>query len=232
MSLPQLLTSHVSPEKLPKLTTTSFALLGLLQRQPWSAYELTRYMRNSILRAIWPRAESHLYSEPKLLLKRGYVECREEHNGARKRAVYSITDSGLAALSSWLQEQRDSEFRFEYELLVRLAFAETVDTPWVVHYLNQVREEALRDAEVARLGVDAVLEQASWKEHPGAPYTGAILLLIADQLEARINWAATTSERFMRLAEQEAEAGELPGLARELYEEASQRLSRILERGI
>ena len=84
-------------------------------------------MRNSILRAVWPRAESHLYSEPKLLQKRGLVDSHEEHTGARKRTVYSITDNGREVLASWLREERESEFRFEYELLLRLAFAERCD---------------------------------------------------------------------------------------------------------
>ena len=38
-----------------KLTTTSYAILGLLRRRPWSAYELTKYMQHSGIRAVWPR---------------------------------------------------------------------------------------------------------------------------------------------------------------------------------
>jgi DNA-binding PadR family transcriptional regulator len=212
----------LNAQRLPKLTTTSFALLGLLQRRPWSAYELTQYMRSSILRAVWPRAESHLYSEPKLLQKRGLVESREEHTGARKRTVYSITDSGRDTLATWLREERESEYRFEYELLLRFAFAETVDASQLNDYLQQVRAEAVRDARVALEGIEELLKspgELSASEH--AAYTGAIINMIADQLETRINWADAMLERF---------ALERSGdLSLALYQQGRERLISLLE---
>lgn len=218
----------VPAQKLPKLTTTSFALLGLLQRRPWSAYELTGYMRNSILRAVWPRAESHLYSEPKLLLKRGYVEAREERNGARKRTVYSITPAGTEALQEWLQQERASEFRFEYELLVRLAFAESVDADWVGNYLAQARSDAFSDAKAAYQAVNAMIADGDLRDYPGTPFTGAILHLIVSQLEARLEWVEGMQSRFAsldpdRLLDARAELGP------ELYADASARLAALLE---
>jgi len=212
----------LNKQRLPKLTTTSFALLGLLQRRSWSAYELTQYMRSSILRAVWPRAESHLYSEPKLLQKRGLAESREEHTGARKRTVYSITESGREVLGQWLREEGPSEFRFEYELLVRFAFAESVSAEQVQQYLQQVRDDALRDAEVALQGVEEVLESSDeLASSPQAAYTGAIIHLITDQLERRIAWARKMSGRLAAGTEQ-------PGLSEDLYREAGERLKKLL----
>jgi DNA-binding PadR family transcriptional regulator len=214
----------MNSKPLPKLTTTSFALLGLLQRRPWSAYELTGYMRNSILRAVWPRAESHLYSEPKLLQRRGFVSSHEEHTGARKRTVYSITDEGRAALSEWLQQERDSEFRFEYELLLRLAFAESVDADWVQKYLRQVREEALRDARFALAGVEEVLRspaELAGSDH--SAFTGAIIHMIIDQLEMRVSWAGKMS---LRLAADEPET--MGAAALDLYTDAQHRLRELV----
>ena len=43
-----------------RLTPTSYALLALLSRRSGSAYELNKHMQNSVLRAYWPRAESHV----------------------------------------------------------------------------------------------------------------------------------------------------------------------------
>ena len=53
-----------------KLTTTSYAVLGLLSIKTWSSYELTQQMDRSLGR-IWPRAVSKLYEEPKKLVARG-----------------------------------------------------------------------------------------------------------------------------------------------------------------
>ena len=43
-----------------RLTTTSYAILGLLAIKPWTTYELAQQMDRS-LRRIWPRAKSKLY---------------------------------------------------------------------------------------------------------------------------------------------------------------------------
>ena len=217
----------VSSQQLPRLTTTSFALLGLLQRRPWSAYELTRFMRSSILRAVWPRAESHLYSEPKLLQKRGYAVSHEESNGARKRTVYRITDNGRAALLDWLREERASEFQFEYELLVRLAFAESVTLEQALAYLQQVRDEVWRDAEEALAAVDAELvESEQLAARPNAAYAGAIINLIADQLDSRLRWAENMSRR---LAPLQADTETVGDVGAELYLDARARLQAVLE---
>ncbi|HSC26462.1 MAG TPA: helix-turn-helix transcriptional regulator, partial [Vicinamibacterales bacterium] len=84
------------------LTTTSYALLGLLALRPWSAYELTGFMRTSAIRRYWPRTQSRLYSEPKNLAAHGLVKATREHNGRRRRTVYRVTAKGRRALGRWL----------------------------------------------------------------------------------------------------------------------------------
>ena len=61
-----------------KLTPTSYALLGLLARKPWSAYELNAHMQYSVLNAFWPRAASGVYSEPKKLVANKLATASEE----------------------------------------------------------------------------------------------------------------------------------------------------------
>ena len=50
-------------------TATSFAVLGLLGLQPWTAYDLVAQTRRS-LHFFWPRSEAHLYAELKRLVER------------------------------------------------------------------------------------------------------------------------------------------------------------------
>jgi DNA-binding PadR family transcriptional regulator len=104
------------------LTTTSFAVLGLLSIKPWSSYELTQQMDRSLGR-IWPRAVSKLYEEPKKLVDHGYARATTERNGRRARTVYSITARGRRALASWLQEPGEGPV-LEYEQLLKVFFAE------------------------------------------------------------------------------------------------------------
>ncbi len=183
-------------------------------------------MRNSVLRAVWPRAESHLYSEPKLLLKRGYVEAHPEQNGARKRTVYTITDSGRDALEAWLLEQRASEFHFEYELLVRLAFAEHLDLNHVRGYLEQVKQEALTDCEEALLAVKGQLSNTDGlASYAAGPYSGALIKLIAEQIESRILWA---EDMLALMATLDGEQPLLAELGVDIYRQAQQRLEALL----
>ena len=55
-----------------KSTATSFALLGLLALQPWTAYELVAQANRS-LHFYWPRSEAHLYAELKRIVERGHA---------------------------------------------------------------------------------------------------------------------------------------------------------------
>ena len=97
--------------KIPKLSPTSYALLGLLARQPQSAYELNALMQKSVIRVFWPRAESHVYSEPRKLVAAGFASEREERAKGRQRTVYAITAQGRKALTEWLQAPGTSELR-------------------------------------------------------------------------------------------------------------------------
>jgi DNA-binding PadR family transcriptional regulator len=104
------------------LTTTSFAILGLLAVRPWSTYELTRQMDRSLGR-IWPRAQSKLYEEPKKLVELGLAEASTEPVGRRPRTVYAITAAGRDALADWLAEPGTGP-NIEFEQLLKIFFAE------------------------------------------------------------------------------------------------------------
>ena len=63
-----------------ELTTTSYAILGLLAVRPWSTYELAAQMRRN-LHYFWPRAESNVYAEPKRLVAGGFARAWAESYG-------------------------------------------------------------------------------------------------------------------------------------------------------
>jgi PadR family transcriptional regulator, regulatory protein AphA len=104
-----------------ELTTTSYAILGLLAIRPWSTYELAAQMRRN-LHYFWPRAESNLYAEPKRLVEGNFARARSQPVGKRRRTVYSITPKGRRALKRWVGEPA-SESRLESETLVKAMFA-------------------------------------------------------------------------------------------------------------
>ena len=106
----------------PRLTTTTYGVLGLLAVRPHSTYELAKAMGRSVGR-VWPRAQSKLFEEPKKLVSHGYARAEEDFVGRRPRTVYTITRSGRRALATWLADPGDGP-ALEFEGLVKLVFAD------------------------------------------------------------------------------------------------------------
>jgi PadR family transcriptional regulator, regulatory protein AphA len=123
------------------LTTTSYAVLGLLAIRPWSSYELTQQMDRSLGR-IWPRAVSKLYEEPKKLVAHGLARPATERNGRRTRTVYGITPNGRRALREWLAEPGEGPV-LEFEQLLKVFFADHGTTADVLATLAAARAWAL-----------------------------------------------------------------------------------------
>ena len=112
----------MNPTSAPRLTTTSYAMLGLLAVQPWTAYELTQQMRRS-LHYVWPKSESLLYTEPKKLVDAGLARVTQQRRGDRTRARYRITAAGRRALRAWLDTEPAAPL-FEIEAMLRVTFAD------------------------------------------------------------------------------------------------------------
>lgn len=107
----------------PSLSSTSFAILGLLAVQPWTTHELVRQVDRS-LRRIWPRAQSKLYEEPKKLVAHGLARAEDDPVGRRRRTRYTITPKGRRALATWVAEPGAGPV-LEFESLVKISFCDS-----------------------------------------------------------------------------------------------------------
>jgi PadR family transcriptional regulator AphA len=125
-----------------RLTTTSYAVLCLLNVRDWSAYELAQQMTRS-LGYVWPRAVSAIYEEPKVLVAHGLATASSEPTGRRPRTVYSITRAGKAALTEWLA-QASAPPQFESEAVLRASFPEATDVETTVATLSALADDAQR----------------------------------------------------------------------------------------
>lgn len=135
-----------------KLTTTSYAILGLLAIKPWTTYELTQQMQRSLSR-FWPRVQSKLYEEPKKLAAQGLASGTADQVGQRHRTRYAITPEGRRALADWLGEPGQGPV-LEFEALLKVFLAEHGRRDDLLATLADVGEwaqrHAVRDAEIAR----------------------------------------------------------------------------------
>lgn len=207
-----------------ELNTTGYALLGLLNQHPWSAYELTQFMRVSYLRAVWPRAESRLYEGPKKLVSMGYAVAVKEQQGKRTRTVYSITADGRRALRGWLKTT-GKDVVFEHEALLKLANSDAGTVADLRNIIAGIRASTESDLQEMRLG----LEQLVGRSLPVASDDKVVIntlvnSFVYETLQARTRWLAF-AESFTRdwddLAANEAKLAASDTYYRQLQETLS-----------
>jgi PadR family transcriptional regulator AphA len=86
--------------KLTRLTSTSYALLALLEQLGEATpYEIKQAMDKSI-ENFWPVPHTTAYEEPARLAEGGYLSVHQEEGG-RRRKTYSLTEEGRSALAAW-----------------------------------------------------------------------------------------------------------------------------------
>jgi DNA-binding PadR family transcriptional regulator len=154
------------------LTTTSYAILGLLAVKPWTTHELVQQVDRS-LRRIWPRTASKLYEEPKKLVAHGYARATDDSVGRRPRTRYTITGKGRRALAVWLSEPGEGPV-LECEQLVKIHFADSGTKADIIANLDATRdwvleqnEENLATARAYHEGRGAFPERAALNQLPG-----------------------------------------------------------------
>ncbi len=95
----------------PRLTDTSYAVLGLIERcQPVTPYQLKQAAAISILH-FWSIPHTQIYTECGRLAEAGLLDEEREPAGRRRR-LYTLSDGGREALDRW----RDDPSTDLYEL--------------------------------------------------------------------------------------------------------------------
>jgi PadR family transcriptional regulator AphA len=154
------------------MTSTSYAILGLLAVKPWTTHELVQQVDRS-LRRFWPRAQSKLYEEPKKLVAHGYARATDDPIGRRRRTRYTITAKGRRALAAWLHEPGEGPV-LEYEQLLKISLADSGTTADILaslaatlDWVRQQNEENLAAARAYLAGHGAFPERAALNQLTG-----------------------------------------------------------------
>ena len=169
-----------------QLTTTSYAILGLLAVRPWATYEMAKQLQRS-LHFFWPRAESNLYAEPKRLVEAGLAEAREEWNGDRKRTVYSITEEGRDALREWLASPPAPQ-RLESEAYLRILYGNSGTKADLIAALERLEADgASQVSHFATVGGDYARGEGPFPER--IHVNALVASLGMAQARAMVDWA-------------------------------------------
>ena len=210
MTISHIAVGHNESSKPGYLPDTAYAVLGLLTyRSEASGYELRQLALVSLRFFYWSPAQSQIYRELRRLAALGYVTGRGvEQAGRPDKVLYSISDTGRAELTRWLENAPVGPPVVKYDAALRLFFGH-VSTPERLrqlldqhrHYLDQllarlheVRESLADDPSRAYASI-----VAEWGEHlygsevEAVRRTDAALAALAETAPAETAPAQTAS---------------------------------------
>jgi DNA-binding PadR family transcriptional regulator len=122
----------------------AYALLGLIERQPRSGYDLRKVFASTAMGA-FSDSPGAIYPALSRLESRGLVRSEvEASTSLRKRRLFRITPKGLAAFKAWLKKPvtRDDVIRRHEDLMLRFAFMDRTAGPErAVQFLREFAEE-------------------------------------------------------------------------------------------
>ncbi len=108
---------------MPPLSSTSHVILGMLAQGPRSGYDIKQYVDKST-RHFWAASYGQIYPDLKRLADAGLVEGESTPSGGRQRIVFSITETGRAALHEWLTSPAEPLAEIRDEALLKIFFAD------------------------------------------------------------------------------------------------------------
>jgi DNA-binding PadR family transcriptional regulator len=117
-----------------------YALLGLLQYNPSTGYDLKQFMDTSTSN-FWHAKLSQIYITLKALEKEGLVTSDVQEQTSRPdRRVYTLTEQGTQELDKWLSDTNVELPQLKDPFLLKLFFCARVDKETLLTQLKLQRE--------------------------------------------------------------------------------------------
>lgn len=170
-------------------------ILGLLQQQQRTGYDLKTECFNQTIAHLWPADQAQIYRTLDKLESQGWITCTVEIQVDRpNRKVYSLTAAGHAELQQWLQAPqplppvRDPQ-------LIQLYFAGQLPNATIAQVLQQqlsAHRQKLAECEsIASRSDDSQLSPD--RQHPMQQW---VLEWVVERERAQISWLETLLDRL------------------------------------
>ena len=135
---------------MPKQNLTQYAVLGLLNLEPRTGYDIKQFV-GSTMSHFWNESYRWVYTTLEQLEADGMATARAEGRGERERVVYRITRKGQKALAGWLA-QPPAPLKVRDELLLKLLLNQAGPAKAGAMHVTQHQERMLqRHQELADL---------------------------------------------------------------------------------
>ncbi|MBD1895561.1 PadR family transcriptional regulator [Coleofasciculus sp. FACHB-129] len=126
------------------------AILGLLQQEERTGYDLKTSCFDRCIAHLWPADQAQIYRTLDKLVGQGWITCTVEVQSDRpNRKVYSVTEAGQAELIRWLQCPQPLP-TVRDPLLVQLHFAAQLPDEAILQLLEEqltARRQKLAECE-------------------------------------------------------------------------------------
>lgn len=173
------------------LSTTAYAILGLLSIGPMSRYDVAAWAQSSIAH-FWNIERSQVYAELPRLEKQGIVEgASVRQRSLPTKRVYKLTAKGRDRLVAWLEDPAIEPDRFRSEFLVKFYFAEQMSAAAALRLIHVYRAGAQAYANELDKISDAVRKAGESEFERGTAVYGKELY------EAAVKWT-DSAERLVR----------------------------------
>jgi PadR family transcriptional regulator, regulatory protein AphA len=127
------------------LNPSDYVVLGMTGLGARSGYEIKRTVELSI-RFFWTISPAQVYPSLAKLEQAGLLAGRDEPQGNRPRRVYERTREGTRALRDWLTSSEAMPFELRDIGMVKLFFADALDSDAADQLLAQVRSRSAERA--------------------------------------------------------------------------------------
>ena len=178
----------------------SHAILGFLEYQPMSGYDLKKIFDQSITH-FWSATQSHIYKALETLEKEGFVESEViQGEGKPNRKQYQITDEGRGELRRWVSTPLPLEVTRE-AWLIQIFFAHGITNEDIVHLFEkriEAIQEYLKQCQVAQAHIDENSRQVGIKRL--SELWQLTLDYGTDYYENEIAWLEKTLPRVRKLS--------------------------------
>ncbi|MFT4144184.1 MAG: PadR family transcriptional regulator [Mobilitalea sp.] len=114
-----------------------FAILGILNLQPSSGYDIKKYC-DTVISSIWNENFGHIYPTLKALVDERCIRQVEGEKESRK-IKYEITEAGRMEFLTWLQEETQMQ-PVRSEFMLKFLFSSSIPKEKVVVMLNQYKQ--------------------------------------------------------------------------------------------
>jgi PadR family transcriptional regulator AphA len=168
------------------MSTTPYAILGLLSIEPMSGYDIRRNLEES-LSYFWSESYGQIYPAlRKLEAARLIIPVKQAAPDTRRRKLYTLTSAGRARLRTWLSEPPKPQPP-RNELLLKLFFGRQAAPAACAGHLRRLRVQQERLAATLE-NVEQQLK-AERRGHPDLQYWLIALSFGLERAQSLIDWS-------------------------------------------